>query len=97
MRIKLDRTVCDGFGICARHAPGVFTLDDWGYPSLAAGGDIAPEDEVGVRRALLDCPAHAIVHLGERIALPAGGEAGVARAIRSGQVAGPSEGTGGRP
>jgi ferredoxin len=86
VRIKLDRTVCDGFGICALHASDVFSLDDWGYPSLAAGGEIGPENEEAVRRALLDCPAHAIVDLGERAPLPAGGEAGVARATRSGQA-----------
>ena len=34
MRIKLDRTMCDGFGICAKHAPEYFSLDDWGYASL---------------------------------------------------------------
>ncbi|HEY6857561.1 MAG TPA: ferredoxin, partial [Mycobacterium sp.] len=27
MRIRLDRTVCDGFGLCAKHAPGYFSLD----------------------------------------------------------------------
>ncbi|MDP3950422.1 ferredoxin [Microbacterium sp.] len=79
MRIKLDRTVCDGFGTCALHAPEVFSLDDWGYPSLVGNGEIAPEHEDGVRRALLDCPAHAIVELGTARPMPAGGEAGVAR------------------
>ena len=63
MRIKLDRTVCDGFMRCAEHAPGTFSLDDWGYASLAGGGDVAEADEPGVRRALLDCPVHAIVEL----------------------------------
>lgn len=82
MRIKLDRTVCDGFGICAAHAPNVFSLDDWGYPSLVGDGEIAPEDEAGVRRALLDCPAHAIIDLGEQVPLPAGGEPGVSRSAR---------------
>lgn len=60
MKIKLDRTICDGFGICAKHAPGHFPLDDWGYASLAGGPDIAPADEDAVTRALLDCPVHAI-------------------------------------
>jgi ferredoxin len=31
MKIRLDRTICDGFGVCAKHAPGYFSLDDWGY------------------------------------------------------------------
>lgn len=63
MRIKLDRTKCVGFGACAVHAPETFSQDDWGYVSLEGAGDIAPEHEEGVRRALLDCPVHAIVEL----------------------------------
>ncbi|HXA11011.1 MAG TPA: ferredoxin, partial [Mycobacterium sp.] len=34
MKIKLDRTICDGFGACAKQAPDYFSLDDWGYASL---------------------------------------------------------------
>ncbi len=34
MRIRLDRTICDGFGVCAKHAPEYFSLDDWGYAAL---------------------------------------------------------------
>ncbi|TDO46406.1 ferredoxin [Kribbella sp. VKM Ac-2527] len=63
MRIKLDRTLCDGFGTCALHAPKTFSLDDWGYVSLIGTGEVAEEDEAGVRRALLDCPVHAITML----------------------------------
>jgi ferredoxin len=64
MKIKLDRTRCDGFGACARWAPETFDLDEWGYVSLAAGrGNVAPEHEDAVRRALLDCPVHAITEL----------------------------------
>jgi ferredoxin len=63
MRIKLDRTVCDGFMRCADHAPESFSLDDWGYASLTGNGDIGAGDEEGVRRALLDCPVHAILEL----------------------------------
>ncbi|MCF6470624.1 ferredoxin [Nonomuraea sp. MG754425] len=60
MRIKLDRTLCDGFSRCAELAPGAFSLDDWGYASLKGDGTVAPADESKVRRALLDCPVHAI-------------------------------------
>ncbi|TQS47003.1 ferredoxin [Cryptosporangium phraense] len=63
MRIKLDRTICDGFGICAERAPDHFSLDDWGYASLVGNGDVQEHDENDVRRALLDCPVHAIVEL----------------------------------
>lgn len=63
MRIKLDRTVCDGFGRCALHAPDYFSLDDWGYASLAGSNEVAPADEARVRRAIIECPVHAIVIL----------------------------------
>ncbi|MFC0529944.1 ferredoxin [Phytohabitans kaempferiae] len=63
MKIKLDRTICDGFGLCAVHAPETFSVDEWGYVSLAGAGNVAPEHERGVRRALLDCPVHAITEL----------------------------------
>lgn len=65
MRIRLDRTVCDGFGICAKHAPAYFSLDDWGYASLEGNGVVAEADEDAVMRALLDCPVHAIVAMSE--------------------------------
>jgi len=71
MRIKLDRTVCDGFGACAKHAPEYFSLDDWGYASLVGNGEIPKADHDEVTRALLDCPVHAIIEMGEyRAAAP---------------------------
>lgn len=66
MRIKLDRTLCDGFGNCAKHAPDYFSLDDWGYAVLVGDGNIPEHSRDDVRRALMDCPVHAIMELGER-------------------------------
>lgn len=63
MKIKLDRTVCDGFGICARHAPEYFSLDDWDYASLIGDGTVRENDRDAVVRALMDCPVHAITVL----------------------------------
>ena len=65
MKIRLDRTICDGFGICAKHAPGYFSLDDWGYASLIGDGTVAEADRDAVMRALLDCPVHAITEIGQ--------------------------------
>jgi ferredoxin len=65
MRIKLDRTLCDGFGACAKHAPDYFSLDDWGYASLVGNGEVPNGDHDAVMRALLDCPVHAIIQMGE--------------------------------
>jgi ferredoxin len=66
MKIRLDRTICDGFGICAKHAPGYFSLDDWGYASLLGDGTVAEQDRYEVMNALMDCPVHAIMELDER-------------------------------
>jgi ferredoxin len=63
MRIRLDRTVCDGFGICARHAPDQFSLDDWGYASLVGDGHVPDERRDAAHRAILDCPVHAVTEL----------------------------------
>ncbi|WP_199177994.1 ferredoxin [Mycobacterium hubeiense] len=65
MRIRLDRTICDGFGVCAKHAPEYFSLDDWGYASLIGDGTVPEKDRDAVMRALLDCPVHAIIYMGE--------------------------------
>lgn len=67
MKIRLDRTTCDGFGTCAARAPRYFSLDDWGYASLTGNGDVAPGDEDAVNRAILDCPVHAITVLPESL------------------------------
>jgi ferredoxin len=66
VRIRLDRTICDGFGLCAKHAPDYFSLDDWGYASLEGTGEVPEADHDAVVRALLDCPVHAITEWGER-------------------------------
>lgn len=66
MRIRLDRTVCDGFGYCAKHAPEYFSLDDWGYASLIGDGTVREADRDAVMRAIMDCPVHAIMEIDER-------------------------------
>jgi ferredoxin len=63
VRVRLDRTMCDGFGVCAKHAPEYFSLDDWGYASLVGNGTVPEADQPAVRRALLDCPVHAIIEM----------------------------------
>lgn len=65
MKIRLDRTMCDGFGFCAKHAPKYFSLDDWGYASLTGDGTVDEADEHDVMRALMDCPVHAIIEINE--------------------------------
>lgn len=63
MKIKVNAAVCDGFGTCAGHAPETFELDDWGYAAEIGDGTVAPGDEPKVRRAIADCPVHAIAEI----------------------------------
>lgn len=60
MKVRLASAVCEGFGTCAGHAPGLFELDEWGYASLKGDGEVPPAEEGVARRAALDCPVHAI-------------------------------------
>jgi ferredoxin len=60
MKIKLSKTLCDGFGTCAAHAPGLFALDEWGYASLMGDGSVSPDQEANAERAIINCPVHAI-------------------------------------
>ena len=52
MKIKLDRTVCDGFGKCAEHAPSVFSLDEWGYAYTPDEGVVPDGQESAAREAV---------------------------------------------
>ncbi|MER7115818.1 ferredoxin [Saccharomonospora azurea] len=61
MKIRLDAAKCDGFGTCAEHSPELFELDEWGYASVKGDGEVPPELEGKVNRAIADCPVHAII------------------------------------
>jgi ferredoxin len=61
VKVRVEAAKCEGFGICATHAPDTFELDEWSYASVRGDGTVLPEDEAKVQRAVLDCPAHAIV------------------------------------
>jgi ferredoxin len=57
--LAVDRTRCDGHGLCAELAPEVVQLDDWGYPILAQGA--VPEGAgEHARRAVAACPRLAL-------------------------------------
>ncbi|HEX6348825.1 MAG TPA: ferredoxin [Candidatus Dormibacteraeota bacterium] len=57
--IWIDRTKCDGHRLCAELLPELITLDDWGYPIIAAGP--VPEHLLEhARRAVAACPVLAL-------------------------------------
>jgi ferredoxin len=60
MKVKVSKALCEGFGTCGTHAPDVFKLDEWGYASVEGDGTVPPGQEAQVKRAIIDCPVHAI-------------------------------------
>jgi ferredoxin len=57
--LRLDPTACSGVGRCALSAPGLVTLDSWGYPRTPT----APLDAASVapaRRTAQACPRRAL-------------------------------------
>ena len=59
MKIHVNPILCDGYGQCAELLPEVVTLDEWGYPMVAAAS-IGEELEPVARRAVAMCPRLAL-------------------------------------
>ena len=55
-RVTIDRSLCNGYGVCESLAPDVFELDNDGLAVLHTG---VSEDEA-VREACDNCPMGAI-------------------------------------
>jgi ferredoxin len=55
-RVTIDRSLCNGYGVCEALAPDVFVLDNDGLAELRQG---VTEDEA-VREACDNCPMGAI-------------------------------------
>ncbi len=72
MKISLDPTYCDGFGICAQLLPEVITGDEWGFPIIGSGPTVdgferdrrSAEVPTSVQhlahRAVMSCPKLAL-------------------------------------
>lgn len=59
MRVRVDASVCAGFGVCLGLSPEVFELHDDGY-AIVRVNEVPPELEAAVRTAVKQCPANAI-------------------------------------
>jgi ferredoxin len=60
MQIRVDPDICEGHGLCAIDAPGVFKLGDDGI-ATAIATSVPSELETFVRAAAKGCPAAAIL------------------------------------
>lgn len=59
MKVRVDKEVCAGFGVCLGLCPEVFELHDDGY-AIVRVNEVPPELEAAVRTAVKQCPANAI-------------------------------------
>jgi ferredoxin len=61
MKVRVEPTQCEGFGKCAKAAPAIFKLDDYGYADLDLAVDVPPDLEEAVREAAKLCPTAAVI------------------------------------
>jgi ferredoxin len=59
MKVRVDRDICAGFGVCLGLAPEVFELHDDGY-AIVVVGEVPSQLEEAVRTAVKQCPSNAI-------------------------------------
>lgn len=64
MRIRVDRSRCEGHAVCNSQAPEVYELDDLGYNAI--DGEIEVDDALAesARRGARACPERAITIVG---------------------------------
>ena len=60
MKIKFDRSACQGHNRCYMLAPELFDTDDEGYAILRVEGDVPPELEEKAQLTADNCPEYAI-------------------------------------
>jgi len=59
-RLRVSPIACSGHGVCAELLPELITLDEWGYPLIAADGTVPARLDRTARRAVTNCPALAL-------------------------------------
>ena len=60
MKVQVDYDACHGHQSCAIAAPEVFGADDIGNAVILVEGEIPAELEAKTRRAVGNCPEHAL-------------------------------------
>jgi len=60
MKLVLDSTACQGYGLCQQAAPDLVDLDDWGYAGLVGDGAVPGDRGDHAHEAAQVCPAKAL-------------------------------------
>jgi ferredoxin len=60
MKLVLDQTACQGYGMCHDAAPDLLDLDDWGYAGLLGDGEVTGDQQGQAREAASVCPVAAL-------------------------------------
>ena len=60
MIVSVDMGRCTGHQMCAIAAPDVFGSDDYGNATVLITGQLPADLEAAARRAVANCPEHAI-------------------------------------
>ncbi|MFE5813751.1 ferredoxin [Streptomyces sp. NPDC056479] len=59
MKLLLDSTRCQGYGLCQEPAPEQIDLDEWGYARLRSA-EVPPGGEDAAEAAVAACPNSAL-------------------------------------
>ena len=60
MKVQIDPERCQGHGRCYDLSPTLFGEDEEGYGQVLGDDEVPPGQEDEARRAVLNCPEHAI-------------------------------------
>jgi ferredoxin len=60
MKLILDTTACQGYGLCQATAPDLVDLDDLGYADLIGDGVVPASEHDHAHDAVTACPARAL-------------------------------------
>jgi ferredoxin len=60
MKLVLDQTACQGYGLCSPEAPDLVDLDDWGYAGLLGDGSVPSDRRAVAHTAAAVCPVAAL-------------------------------------
>jgi ferredoxin len=60
VKLQINSDLCQGHGRCYDLAPDLFGDDDEGYGQVLGDGTVSADKEHDARKAVANCPEHAI-------------------------------------